>query len=345
MAEQLRAGLVGYGSAGRGLHAPLLAAAGIEVAVVATRDPARRAQAAGELHAQIVDGIADVVSRDDLDLVVLASPSGVHAAQVAACVAAGRPVVVDKPLACDAATAYRVVTEAAHAKVPLTVFQNRRYDPEFATLRELVAGGAVGEPIRLELRWERWRPEPKERWRERAPWPEGGGLLLDLFTHLLDQAVLLFGPVHRVYADLAAHTTTAEDDAFVVLHHVGGQRTHVGATSVCAAPGPRVRLLGRSGAYLLASAGDEDSALAGVESLPGHHGWLLRGPASREPVPARAADPADLYRQVARALATADPQRAMPVDPMDAVHVLAIIDAARSSAHQGSAVEVLTPGR
>jgi predicted dehydrogenase len=343
--EQVRAGLVGYGSAGRGLHAPLLAAAGIHVAVVATGDPIRRSQVVAELDAEVVDDLAAVLSRTDLDLVVLASPSGVHAAQVRSCIAAGRPVVVDKPLACDADTAYRLVAEAAAAKVPLTVFQNRRYDPEFATLRDLVAEGALGELIRLELRWERWRPEPQVRWRERASWTDGGGLLLDLFTHLLDQAVLLFGPVHRVYADLAAHTTTAEDDAFVVLHHVNGRRSQVGAASVCAAPGPRVRLLGRAGAYLLASAGAEESALAGLESLPGHHGWLLRGPTSCEPVPARAADPADLYRQVAWALATADPQSAMPVDPMDAVHVLAIIDAARSSAHQGAAVEVLTPGR
>jgi predicted dehydrogenase len=340
-----RVGLVGYGSSGQGIHAPLLHRAGLAVTVVVTGDPVRAAAASAECGAAVVPDLTTLLARDDVDLVVIASPSGVHAAQASACIAAGTPVVVDKPLAVDAQSAYAVVEAARRAAVPLTVFQNRRYDPEFATIRHVVSEGLVGEPVRAELRWERWRPVPKHRWREQADWRDGGGIMLDLHTHLVDQAVLLFGPVRSVYAEVRSWTTVAEDDAFLALHHESGMTTHVGATSVSAAAGPRLRLLGREGAYLLATSGTEETVLTDFPNSPGTHGWLLWGQGRREAVPARHADPADFYQEVAAALDSPDPQGQMPVDPRDAVHVLAVLDAARRSAAHGAVIEVVTPGR
>jgi predicted dehydrogenase len=214
-----RVGLVGYGYAGRGIHAPLLALAGLEVITVATRDPARRAAIETELpSAGVVDDLAAMLERD-VDLIVIASPSGVHAEQAMVCIAAGVPCVVDKPLATSAVDAARVVDAARAAGVPITVFQNRRWDGEHATLRALLEQGVLGDVFRYERRWERWRPVPKDRWRENAPSAEGGGILLDLHSHLVDAAVDLFGPVTRVYAELAARTTPAEDDAFLACTH------------------------------------------------------------------------------------------------------------------------------
>ena len=198
--------------------------------------------------------------------------------------------------------------------------------------------------MRAELRWERWRPVPKDRWRENATAEQGGGLLLDLFSHLVDQAVLLFGGVLTVYAELAAHTTTAEDTAFLSCRHTSGVISHLGATTVAAAPGPRVRLLGEHAAYVLAAQRTEETAF--TEFLPkdaAHAGWLVRGD-TREQVPVVPSDPSDFYREVAAALAGPDPQAAMPVDPRDAVHVLAVLDAARVSAAAARVVEVITPG-
>lgn len=339
----VRVGLVGYGMAGREIHAPLVRAAGLTVAAVATRNAERAEAARAEHDAAVVPDLAAMLERDDVDVVVLASPSGVHADQVGQCVAARRPVVVDKPLAVDARSGAAAVAAAGAAGVPLTVFQNRRYDPEFATVAHVLASGLVGEPFRAELRWERWRPVPRRRWREQAPWQEGGGIMLDLHTHLVDQAVLLFGPVVRVYAEVASRSTVSDDDAFLALHHASGMLTHVGATSLSAAPGPRLRLLGREAAYVLATASGQEHALGDLADLDGHHGWLLHGPDRREPVPAQHADPADFYRSVAAALAAPDPQAAMPVDPRDAVHVLAVIDAARVSSATATVVDVVTP--
>ena len=341
----LRVGLVGYGGAGRAFHAPLLTAAGLDVAAVVTANPERSAQVREDLPgAAVVPDLAALLSAGGVDLVVLASPTGAHVAQVHEVVDAGVPVVVDKPLGVDASSALEAVDAAQRQGVPLTVFQNRRYDPEFRTLARVVSERLVGDVLRAELRWERWRPVPKQRWRENAPPEEGGGLLLDLFPHLLDQACVLFGQVETVYAELFAYTTVGEDTAFLSCRHTSGVVSHLGSTSLAAAPGPWLRLLGREGAYVVGGLYQEPTAFSEWQpSDEGHLGWLVRADGSREPVARVPGDQADFYRQVARALT--QPDAAMPVDPRDAVHTLAVIDAARTSATTGRVVEVVTPGQ
>jgi len=335
----VRVGLVGYGSAGRGIHAPLLREAGLEVRLVVTSDLDRRRQLAEELpDARPVDTLENLLSRaDEVDLVVLASPSGVHVDQAVATVDAGIPVVVDKPLATDAAGARQVVQHAERVGVPLTVFQNRRWDAEQLTLRALLGQGRLGQVIRFERRWERWRPQPKDRWRENAPAAAGGGILLDLQSHLVDSAVQLFGPVRRVYAEVAAWTTPAEDDAFLAVEHVGGVRSHLGALSLAGAPGPRTRVLGRSGAYVVTSFDQEATAFPDfVDADETSCGWLVAGD-ERTPVPRAPGGHADFYRAVADAVRR---RGSVPVDPHDAVHVLQVIDAARRSALERAVVEL-----
>jgi predicted dehydrogenase len=208
---------------------------------------------------------------------------------------------------------------------------------------QVAAEGRVGDPFRFEMRWERWRPEPKDRWRENATAADGGGLLLDLHSHLVDAAVQLFGPVDTVFATLASRTTTAEDDAFLVCRHPGGVTSHLGATSLSGAPGPRVRLLGSRGAYVLADFEGEAHPWSGqADADPEHCGWVYRGE-ERDAVARPAVRQADLYRGIDAALGSPDPQAAMPVDPWDAVHTLAVIDAARVSAAEERVVTVETP--
>ncbi|MCU1536242.1 MAG: oxidoreductase domain protein [Humibacillus sp.] len=348
----LRVGLVGYGSAGRGIHAPLIARAGLELAVVATGNPERAAQVS-EDHpsAVVVPNLEALLAGADgdgpgrVDLVVLASPSGVHRDQAEQVIEAGVPLVVDKPLATDASSALAVVDLAAHHGVPLTVFNNRRFDPELAALLAVRDGDLVGDIWRADYRWDRWRPVPKERWREQVGPEEGGGLLLDLHSHLIDQAVLLHGEVESVYAELDARTTVAEDDTFVACRHVSGVVTHVMASSVNGAPGPRARVSGSTGAYVIGRQFDDVSSFTEFESAGDAVGWVVRGD-EREPGPVvTGCDQADFYRGVAAALTGGDPQAAMPVDPRDAVHVLAVIDAARTSARDRRVVDVLTPGQ
>ncbi|MGZ4629760.1 MAG: Gfo/Idh/MocA family protein [Oryzihumus sp.] len=338
-------GLAGFGSAGQGIHAPLMRAAGLTVAAVSTSNADRAAQAREENPGvEVVPDVDALLATPGLDLVVLATPSGAHAAQARQVIEAGLPVVVDKPLATSAPDAHAVVEAAAAAGVPLTVFQNRRFDAEHVTARELVRDGELGDVFRAEIRWERWRPEPKDRWRENAAWQDGGGIMLDLQTHLLDQAVDLFGPVEAVYAEVAAHTTTAEDEAFLACRHASGVRSHLGTTSVAAAPGPRLRLLGRRAAYVLNEFESDLDIYVDLRNQDADHcGWVYAGE-TRRPVRRRDSSQVDFYRRVAQALTAADSQAAMPVDPRDAVHTLAVIDAARVSAGTGTVARVQTPG-
>ncbi len=342
-----RVGLVGYGDAGRGIHAPLIAAAGLEVTVVATAAPARaEAAAADHPDASLVANLPALLARrDEVDVVVLTSPTGVHVEQVLACVDAGVPVVCEKPLGVDAPTAARAVAAASDAGVPLTVFHNRRWDAEQLTLAALVATGGLGEVFRFERRWERWRPVPKDRWRENAPAEQGGGLVLDLQSHLVDAAVDLFGPVASVLAHISARTTTADDDAFLLLTHAGGVRSHLSALSLAGAPGPRTRVLGTGGAYLVGPYEREPSAFAALADAPGATGWLVRG-TERTPVPTAPGGHPDFYRAVATALAAGTPaqqQAAMPVQPGQALAVVAVLDAARLSAAEGRVVALGPP--
>jgi predicted dehydrogenase len=337
-----RIALIGYGMAGRDLHAPLMTQAGTAPAVVATRASERMAQAQADLpDVQLVPDL-DAALATRPDLVVLASPSGVHAEQALTCVRAGVPVVIDKPLAIDAEQARDVVDAAELAGVALSVFQNRRWDAENLTLARLLAAGDLGPVHRFERRWERWRPVPKERWREQLPATEGGGTLLDLGPHLVDAAIHLFGPVTSVYAELAARTTAAEDDVFLSLQHAGGVRSHLTASSVAGAPGPRTRVLGRHAAYVVTRFESELAAFGGFEDADGYCGWIVAGE-DRRPVPAAPGGAVDFYRAVIAALDQPDPaarQAAMPVQPRDAVAVAEVLDAARVSAREGRAVRI-----
>ncbi|GEL93844.1 Gfo/Idh/MocA family protein [Cellulomonas composti] len=338
--EPMRVGLVGYGGAGRGIHARLLRAAGQRVTHVVTRN--RAGQVAEDWPGAVVvpDVAALLAHAAQLDLVVVASPTGDHVEHVRAALAAGAHVLVDKPLATTAADAQALV-DVADGR--LTVFQNRRWDPEQLALVDLLAAGTLGDVHRFERRWERFRPQPQDRWKENDE--EAGGLLLDLGAHLVDSAVQLFGPVRSVYAELAARTTPAVDDVFLALRHTGGVVSHLQAGGLVGAPGPRTRVLGSAGAYLVTSFEGEHTPFAVLDDAyeegrrpgePRHEGWLVRG-AERTPVPAPAGGHHDVYPAVARWVRGLTPP---PVDPADAVMTARVLDVARLAAARGEVVTI-----
>ena len=351
MSDSLRVGLIGYGGSGRGIHARLLRAVGQRVTHVVTRNAERAAAAEADWPGIVV--LADVESLIDraaeLDLVVVASPTANHLAHVRALLDAGVPVVVDKPLATTAEHA-RVLARAAEASgARLTVFQNRRWDPEQLTLRAVIDSGELGRVHRFERRWERWRPIPLQRWKETDVL--AGGLLLDLGSHLVDSAVQLFGPVTSVYAELRSLLTPAEDDVFLALTHVPtpdghAVRSHLQAGALVGAPGPRTRVLGDKGAYLVTSFEGEASPFARLdvpetparhgEVRPEHEGWLVHG-SERIAVPRAPGGHADFYRAVVEWLTDGGPP---PVNPWDAVRTAAVLDAARISSREGRVVEL-----
>jgi scyllo-inositol 2-dehydrogenase (NADP+) len=339
--EALRVALVGYGLAGSVFHGPLVdATPGLEITTIVTSDATRQSRARSDFpRARVVAGADDVWSRaDDHDLVVVATTTGSHAAVATVAIDHGLGVVVEKPLAPRVAPARALVERAATAQVMLSVFHNRRWDAEFLTLRRLVADGALGDVRRFESRFERWRPRRAPgAWREELSADDGGGVLLDLGTHLVDQARLLLGPVTQVYGEVASRRGGSDDDVFIALAHRGGARSHLWASAVAAAPGPRLRVLGSAAGFVVEHLdGQEDALRAGRrpdevgfgDVPPARWGRLVRGD-EEEPVRSEPGRWSAFYEGVVRSLRQGEPP---PVDPGDALETLEVLEAARRSA-------------
>jgi predicted dehydrogenase len=340
--------LLGYGLAGAVFHAPLIAAVeGLELAAIVTRNDERRDRAQREHPgAKLFETDDEVWARAaEFDLVVIASPNRTHVPLARAAIEAGLPVVVDKPLAANAGEAHRVTELARDRGVMLTVFQNRRWDGDFLSVRRLVDDGALGHVVRMESRFDRWRPELAGGWRELPDPEEAGGLLYDLGSHLVDQALVLFGPVLDVYAELDVRRPGAriDDDVFVALTHASGIRSHLWMTAVAAQPAPRFRILGDQAAYVKHSVDAQEALLRGGER-PGP-GWgeeaedrwgVLGAGEDLTRVPTEPGAYQRFYEAVVEALRGAPP----PVDPADAAAALEVLDAARTSARERRVVEV-----
>lgn len=346
----LRVALAGYGVAGASFHAPLIAATdGLVLQAVVTRDPARRAQLAAR-HPGVVaaDALADVVG--GVDVVVVAAPNRFHADLARMALEAGKHVVVEKPLAVTSAQARALAVQAATAGVVLAAFHNRRWDDDFLTLRRVLDEGRLGRLLRLESRFDRWRPQTKAgAWREEGDPADGGGLLLDLGSHLVDQAVQLLGPVRTVYAELDVRRPGAvvEDDVFLALAHEGGARSHLWAGVHAADAPPRLRALGEQAAFVSFGLDPQEAALRGGAS-PRDPGVGLREPGLEATLHDGAGgmgerltmEPgrwAAFYEGVVAAIRSGGAV-APPVTAAEAVGVLELLEAARDSAARGVVV-------
>ncbi|MDB4950690.1 MAG: oxidoreductase domain protein [Gemmatimonadetes bacterium] len=346
--DPLRVALIGYGLAGSAFHAPLIAATpGLRLDAIVTADPLRTEQARRRHpDSRTVRSANELWTRpEEIDLVVVATPNRTHVALARAAVEAGIAAVVDKPLAATAEEGAQVVAEARRKGVFLTVFQNRRWDGDFLTVRRLIAEGALGDVHRFESRFERWRPAPKEGWRESGDPAEAGGILFDLGSHLVDQARVLFGPVASVYAEVDGLRpgVEADDDAFVALTHASGVRSHLWMSALAGDHDLRMRVLGSSAAYVKTGMDVQEDALrsgaspdaAGWGSDPEERWGRLGAANTWRPIPTEAGAYPAFYAAVEAALRAGGPP---PVDPQDAVATLRIIEAARRSSRERAVV-------
>jgi predicted dehydrogenase len=317
---------------------------------VVTGDPERQARARERYPGvRILPSVEQLweLAREQ-DLVVVATPNRFHVPLGLAALEAGLPVVIDKPMATTAEEGRRLVHAADERGLFLSVFQNRRWDGDFLTVRRLLSEDALGPIVRFESRFERWRPQVREgAWRERGDPEEAGGLLFDLGSHLIDQVVQLFGPPSHVYAEVDRRRPGAEidDDVFVALSHENGVRSHLWMSVLAAIRGPRMRVLGLRGAYEKYGLDVQEEAL-GEGSRPDDPAWgrepaerwgrLSSGDGERAVETEPGAYP-EFYQRTARSLRAGDPP---PVDPREAVAVLEIIESAFESGRSGTVIPV-----
>lgn len=349
--KPLRAALLGYGLGGAAFHAPFLAALpDFDLAAVVTGNPDRAAEVRRRYpDTEVVSSAAELFARSgDFDLAVVTVPNRFHAPLAREALEAGLHVVVDKPFAGTSADGRDLAALAAARDRLLCVFQNRRWDGDFRTLRGLVDRGELGDVMRFESRFERWRPHAAlDAWKEDSDPAALGGILYDLGSHLIDQAVALFGKPLRVYAELERRRpgVGVDDDTFIALAHAGGERSHLWASAVAADLGPRLRVLGSKAAYVKYGLDVQEAALrAGTPAAGPDWGteepeaWGHLGtPGETTPVPTLPGAYQDFYTGIATAIR--DGARP-PVPLAESIAVLEVIEAAQRSARGGVVVEL-----
>ena len=358
-ARPLRVALLGYGLAGRVFHAPLLRATpGLDLAYVVTSDPDRAAEAAAIPGVSVLGSADEVWARaDELDLVVVGTANIAHVPQATAALEAGLSVVVDKPLAATSAQAQTLVDLAAVSPGQLHVFQNRRWDSDVLTVRRLAREGALGRVHRFESRFERWRPDAAGTWRDSGRPEEVPGLLYDLGAHLVDQALLLLGPVESVFASVRAVRSPRgegpDDDTQVMLRHTSDAVSMLWASAVSAFTTPRLRVLGTDGGYEVDGLDSQEEVLRRLVADGGQvrdDGWgveaesawgrLVGRDGSVSVVPSEPGGWTSYYPAVVAAVRDGAPP---PVDPRDVVADLRVIEAAAESGRSGAAVVLDRP--
>ena len=349
----IRAAILGYGLAGSVFHAPLIASvAGMEVAAIVSGNPERQARAQRDYPTARVLSSADALFADPktIDLVVVATPNDSHLALGLAAIQAGLPVVIDKPFTPTSDGARQLIEAASAAGVPLTVFQNRRWDSDFRTLQALLAVGALGAIVRFESRYERYRPTVSTNsWREHAAQQEAGGLLFDLGAHLIDQALHLLGEPVTIYAESDTRRPSAQvdDDTFVALRFASGAIAHLWMSVLVRQPGPRYRVIGSRGLYEKYGMDTQEDMLR-TGGRPGDEGWALEpeniwgrlytdsGEVSVSGVARSLPGSYETFYQMVRdALRSGGP---LPVDAHDALKTIRVIEAARASATSGQVI-------
>jgi scyllo-inositol 2-dehydrogenase (NADP+) len=263
----IRVGVVGYGLAGKVFHCPFIEASpSFSLDFIATNNSSRGRQArVDHPKATIVADYNELLDHaHELDLVVLAGPPSTHLVQGMAFLDRGVGLVVDKPFAASVAEAEQLIQKAEEADKPLIVFQNRRWDGDFLTVKKIIAGGELGKIYQFESSFEHWAPQADTRWQDVTPPSLGGGVAFDLGSHLIDQALVLFGQVSNVKSDLRTIRAGGGNDdvSYIELHHESGVCSRLWMSRLGGQPGPRFRVLGTGGAYVSYGLDGQEPALA-----------------------------------------------------------------------------------
>lgn len=348
MKEIFRVGVVGYGFASKTFHIPLiLATPGLELVAVSSSD-------AGKVQADLPSIAVEakpqaLFARHDIDLVVIPTPNETHFPLAKSALVAGKHVVLDKPFTVTLSEARLLKAQADDSERLLSVFHNRRWDSDFLTLKSLLAERTLGRVVQFESRFDRFRPEVRDRWREQ-PKP-GGGIWYDLGPHLLDQARELFGMPREILLDLANCRDGAKvDDDFLALLDYGGFRVTLKASTLVAEPTPRFAVYGTRGSYVKYGLDPQEERLkAGEMPQPqwgedSRHGTLTLREGENEDaelisheLPTLPGDYLAYYQGIVAALGGDAPN---PVGVDDALAVMTLLEAGLDSYRQGRWVKL-----
>ncbi|WP_299429503.1 oxidoreductase [uncultured Meiothermus sp.] len=326
--------LIGYGFAGQVFHAPVIRSVpGLRLVTVASSQPEKVKSDWPDIW--VSQTAEEVITHPEIDLVVIATPNQTHFDLAQHALQEGKHVVVDKPFTIRASEARALASLATQRNKVLSVYQNRRWDGDFLTVQRMLQAGTLGEVVHFESHFDRYRPEVRNRWRERAG--PGSGLWYDLGPHLADQALLLFGPPIAVYADMAGQRDNAQaTDYFHVLLRYARLRVVLHASALVVGDNPRFEIHGTQGSFIKYGLDPQEEALKrglrpGVPEW-GHdaiEGQLYLPDQPPQPVPTEPGDYRQFYAGVRDAILQKGPN---PILPEQAVQLMELLEAAIQSA-------------
>ncbi len=337
--QDIGVGLIGYGLGGRAFHAPYVRVTeGMTLRAVVSRDPPK--VHADIRNVEVVPSVDALLALPGIELVIVSSPDEFHAEHAIAALNAGKHVVIDKPFATSLNDARRIAEAGRTQGRLLSVFQNRRWDSDFRTLRELIDDGALGEIVQFESHFDRFRPEPAPTWRE----VREGGSWLDLGPHLIDQALLLFGKPEGIQADIATlREGSAAPDYFHVTLRYPRLRVLLHSSKLVADDGLRFAVHGTRGSWIKHGTDVQESATVAGQ-LPGGPDWgvdpqagLLTIGTESEQRPNIPGDYRQFYAAVAKAIRGEGPN---PVTPAEALAVMEVLEAGLESSEQRKEVSL-----
>ena len=331
MAAPLNVAILGYGFASKVFHAPLIASVpGLRLTAIVSRDPAK--VAADWPEVPVVATPEAVFADPSIDLVVVPTPNPTHAPLARAALEAGKHVVVDKPFTVTLAEARELHAVAERCGRVLSVFQNRRWDADFLTLRDVIAGGELGRLVHFESHFDRYRPYLRNAWRETdAP---GIGLWYDLGAHLADQALQLFGTPESITLDLAAQRDGSQVcDWFHAVLRYGTLRCVLHASTIAAQPAPRFMVHGTLGSFVKWGLDPQEDDLKagrrppradwGYDALPAELTTCPEGAPQRREIPCLPGDYPAYYAAVRDAILGRAPN---PVDARQGIRVMGLLE-------------------
>lgn len=267
--RKIRTSLLSYGMSGEVFHGPLLEAhAGFEVASVMQRNPTKSAQH----RYRVVNDYQDILDDDSVDLVVVNTPNDSHHTYALKALQASKHVIVEKPFTVTVQEADELIALAKQQKKMLTVFQNRRWDADFLTVRKVLAAGLLGKLVECEIHYDRYRNYIEANtWKEEAK--PGTGILYNLGSHLIDQALVLFGMPRYVDARIGIQRPGGRvDDFFDIRLEYDGFLAILKSSYLVREQGPRFILHGTEGSFLKGGIDPQEQALKD-KKIPGTPGW------------------------------------------------------------------------
>ncbi len=335
----IRVGIIGFGLAGRVFHAPLVSSVeGLELAAIVERTSNHAAERYPGIRT--CRSVEELLHDQSIGLVVVATPSGTHFETAQMVLEAGRPVIVDKPVSLTSGDIARLIRLARDKKLPLIPFHNRRWDGDFLTLQKLLRDNTLGRVVHLESRMDRWNPgATRVAWKDEPQ--HGGGVLLDLGTHLVDQALVLFGKPLALAADvLRERDGDGANDSFSIRLRYARFRVTVEANNLSSPAGSRFHLRGVHGNFRKKGIDPQEAELKTLvrisaphwgEEPPGEWGMLhvdVGGGMVTRPLATAPGDYRRYYACVRDALLG---NGSLPVTAEEAWHVARILEWAQES--------------